>query len=182
MVDAQTIGILVTAVSVTIAAVYYVMNLRVQQRNVKTTIETRRIGLLDSVINRASDAEGMRYLFELMRYEWSDYGDFERKYGSENNPEAAAKRYALCNTYNSIGMMIRKGLVDAVDLYDLGLTGPIYLYAKYRPVIEEGRRRYHGKDYQRDFEFLADEVLRVMKEKDPTFVFPETLDKYVPDK
>ncbi len=101
---------------------------------------------------------------------------------SENNPEATAKRYALWNTYNSIGMMLRRGLVDTEDLYEMGTSGVLFLWAKYRPIVEEIRRRYTGKEYLKDFEFLAGELLRVTKIHDPTYQFPETLDKYVPDK
>ena len=64
----------------------------------------------------------------------------------------------------------------------MGMMAPIFLWEKYRPIIEENRRRYTGQYYLKDLEYLAGEMLRVVKERDPSYTVPETLDKYVPDK
>ncbi len=104
---------------------------------------------------------------------------FERKYGSENNLEATAKRFAVWQDYNLIGLMLRKGLVEADDLYDMGVQGVIFLWEKYKHVIEEERRRYMSKNFLMDFEYLAGEIFRVVKERDSDYMVPETLDKYV---
>jgi hypothetical protein len=178
----QSLSYVAAAIGVCIAAVYYAMVLREQRRNMRITLETRRIGLIDSIITRTINEEGMRSYFELLRYEWKDYEDFERKYGSENNVDAAAKRYATWAIFNSVGMMLRKGMVEAEDLYDMGMMTPLFIWGKYRPIIEENRRRYTGQYYLKDLEYLAGEMLRVVKERDPSYTVPETLDKYVPDK
>jgi hypothetical protein len=178
----QSVSYIAGALGVCVAAFYYVVNLRVQQMNMKNTLETRRIGLVDSITARNIDRLGTRDYFELLRYEWKDYEDFERKYGSENNVEAASTRYAFWNSYNSIGAMLRKGIVEAEDLYDGGLHGATFIWPKYKPVIEEIRRRYFGQGYLRDFEYLSLEMTRIAKERDPSYSMPETLDKYVPVK
>ncbi len=180
--EIQAAYYMVAATGVLVAAAFYILNLREQRRNMKLTLETRRIGLVDSITARNIDRLGTRDYFELLRYEWKDYEDFERKYGSENNVEAAAKRYAFWNSYNSIGAMLRKGIVEAEDLYEAGLSGATFIWPKYKPVIEEIRRRYFGQGYLRDFEYLSMEMVRIAKEKDPSYSMPETLDKYVPDK
>jgi hypothetical protein len=173
--EIQAAYYMVAATGVLVAAAYYVLNMR-------ATLQTRRISLIDSIPNRVVNTEGMSKYFELMNYEWSDYGDFERKYGSDNNVEATAKRFSLWVEFNSMGAMVRKGMIRAEDLYDMGLTSPVYFWAKYMPIIEENRRRYNGEGYLRDFEYLAGELLRVMKEHDPTYSLPEALTKYIPDK
>jgi len=178
----QSLSYVAAAIGVCVAAVYYAMVLREQRRNMRLTLETRRIGLIDSIITRTINVEGMRNYFELMNYDWRDYGDFERKYGSDNDVDAAAKRFAKWNSYNSLGMMLRKGMVEAEDLYDMGLFGVIFLWEKYRSIIEENRRRYNGKDYLRDLEYLAGEMMRVKMVRDPSYKMPETFIKYVPDK
>jgi hypothetical protein len=67
MVDAQTIGVLMTAASVTVAAVYYMftlrMNMRTQELALKAqqqNLETRRIGLVDNIITRTWDEGSVR--------------------------------------------------------------------------------------------------------------------------
>jgi hypothetical protein len=57
MVDAQTIEVLVTAAGVTVTAVYYIMTLRVQQRNMKTNIETRQAQLFMSTFQSTYSKE-----------------------------------------------------------------------------------------------------------------------------
>jgi hypothetical protein len=178
----QSASYIVGALGVGVAAFYYVMTLRVQQTNMVHTLETRRIALIESVTIRTTNEEGMRSWFELLRYEWKDYEDFERKYGSENNPNAAAKRYGTWATYNSIGSMLRKEMVGAEDLYDIGLVSSVFLWEKFGSIIDEIRRRYMGRYYLRDLEYLAGEMNRVGRQKDPSFKVPETLDKFIPDK
>jgi hypothetical protein len=186
--EIQAAYYMVAATGVLVAAVYYVMTLKTTQRNQELmlkaqqqNLETRRIGLMDSIIARSINKEAMRSIFELLRYEWSDYGDFERKYGSENNVEAAATRYAVWHAYDSIGMMLRKGMVEAEDIYDVG-SFSLFLWVKFKPVIEENRRRYNGESYLKDFEYLYEEMMKVKLSRDPSYRVPETLDKYVPDK
>jgi hypothetical protein len=188
MADAQTVGVLVTAASVTVAAIYYIftlkMNMRTQELALKTqqqNLETRRVGLMDSILTRSINYESMKSIFELLRYEWSDYGDFERKYGSENNVEAAARRYAVWNAYDTLGMMLRRGMVEMDDIYRAG-SQCLYIWVKYKPIIEENRRRYNGQSYLRDFEYLYEEMMKAKLSRDPSYRVPENLDKYVPDK
>ena len=187
--EIQAAYYMVAATGVLVAAVFYILNLRVSQRNQELmlksqeqNLETRRIGVIDSITSRIIDSDGTRDYMELLRYEWKDYEDFERKYGSENNLEAATRRYTHWNSYNEIGWMLRKGIVEADDLYDAGVIGSIFVWAKYKPVIEEIRRRYFGQGYLRDFEYLAGEIVKVAKKRDPNYSVPEMLDKYVPDK
>jgi len=172
--EIQTAYYMVAATGVLIAAVYYVMNMR-------ATLETRRIGLMDSIIARSINEESMKNYFELLRYEWSDYEDFERKYGSENNVEAAAKRYTVWNTYDALGMMLRKGMVKAEEIFDVG-SPIVFIWAKYKPIIEENRRRYNGQSYLKDFEYLYEEMMKVKLKMEPSYRVPETLDKYIREK
>ena len=160
---------------------YYVLTVRASQRNMMRTLETRQISLIDNIVTRSMGENGFRSFFELMRYEWKDYEDFEKKYGSENNVDATAKRFAVWQDYNLIGLMLRKGLVEAEDLFDMGVQGIIFLWEKYKSIIEEERKRYLGKNFLRDFEYLAGEMLRVVQERDSNYMVPNTLDKYVPD-
>jgi hypothetical protein len=78
--------------------------------------------------------------------------------------------------------MLRKGFVNVEDLYVLGMAGIPFNWAKYKPIIEETRRRYNGKEYLKDFEFLAAEMLRYIQSRDPSFRVSETLLNYDPNK
>jgi hypothetical protein len=173
--EIQAAYYMVAATGVLVAAAYYVLNM-------KATLDTRRLGLIDNMSNRFLDEEGNKRFFELMNYEWTDYADFDKKYGSSNNVESASKRFAVWTNFNEIGMMLRKGFVSVEDLYVLGMSGIPFHWAKYKPIIEETRRRYNGKEYLKDFEFLAAEMLRYIQSRDPSFRVSETLLDYDPNK
>ena len=106
----QSVSYMAGALGVFIAAIFYVLNLRISQRNMRLTLETRRLSLIENIASRVTDEEGEKRMQELSNYEWTDYADFNRKYGSENNVSASAKRYALWHDYNKIGMCSGRGL------------------------------------------------------------------------
>jgi hypothetical protein len=127
--------------------------------------------------------EGTRNYQDLMSYEWTDYEDYVQKYGSLYNPEANVKRQVMYNRYNNVGAMLRKGIVEREDIYDhIASTGLIQFWAKYRPIVEEGRKRLNGKDWLMDFEYLADEMLKEKLERDPSYKVPETFGVRLPEK
>jgi hypothetical protein len=173
--EIQAAYYMVAATGVLVAAAYYILNMR-------ATLESRRIGLIDSLSSRLVSNEGMKNYFEMMNWEWSNYEDFERKYGSDNNLDAAAKRFSYWTDYNSIGSMVRKRLISIEDVYDMGFLGVVFYWAKYKSIIEENRRRYNGEPYLRDFEYLCGELLRYMKTREPSYQVPATLSKYVPER
>jgi len=180
--DIQTAYYMVAATGVIVAAIYYIMTLRTTQRNMGHTLETRRLGLIENIASGITDEEGQNRMIELENYEWTDYLDFDKKYGSENNRGAAAKRYALWHDYNKIGMMLRKGFVEVDDLYVLGLWSVPVFWEKYKPIVEETRRRYAGKEYLRDMEYLAAEMLKYIQSTDSSYRIPEKLFKFDPNK
>ena len=96
-----------------------------------------------------------------------DYEDFERKYSARSNPDAAAKRFALWNDLNTMGMIARKGLVKAEDLYNMGFGGLPLFWEKYKLIVEESRG-YNGKEYSRDMEYLAGEMRKIKGRHDPS--------------
>jgi hypothetical protein len=193
--EIQAAYYMVAATGVLVAAVFYILNLRISQKNQEIsqknqelmlkaqqqTLEARQMGLIENITSQLFNEDGMKRYYELMNFNWKDYDDFERKYGSDFNVEATAKRFAAWTSFNSLGIMLRKGMVEAEDLYDLGVHGGISFWWKYQPIIEENRRRYNGSQYLKDYEFMVGELERVAMVRDPSFVKPKTGTKYIPD-
>lgn len=125
--------------------------------------------------------ESVENYFELINAEWSSYDDFERKFGSDNDPRFASIRYSHWNAHNDIGYFVRSGLIDIEDVYNvIGITPP-FLWAKYEPIIREQRKRYNGADWLSHFEYLAIELLKMKIRRDPTYEIPEHFAKYIPE-
>jgi hypothetical protein len=189
MVELETINLLVQKVGVSAAAIatvvgvrsYIVSNKRAQDTRDRE-LETRRISLIDSISSRIMTLEALRIWNEIMRYEWIDYEDFVRKYGSMYNPEANAKRQFFYGTYDSLGAMLRKGMVEKEDLYDHGVYAVIQIWAKYKSTIEESRKRLNGPYWLSDLEYLANEMMKVHLKNDPSFKVPKTAGVILPEK
>ena len=185
----QSISYMAGALGVCVAAIFYVLNLRISQknqeisqRNMRQTLETRKLQFVTSITNQLLSEEGQRRYGELLNMEWKDYDDFEKKYGSDNNLDNMAKRMNVWNTYNTLGMLVREKLIDSEVLYGIDNVNPCFVWSKFKDIIPEWRKRYGAKDTFSDWEFLNNEILRIALSKDPSFKIPETLTHYVPDK
>lgn len=60
MIDAQTVGVLVTAASVTVAAIYYIFTLRTNQKNLKANLDTRQAQLFMDLNKYTSSPEWLK--------------------------------------------------------------------------------------------------------------------------
>ena len=172
MVYVQTVGLVVTAVSVSVAALYYILTLRETNRK-------RRVDFSINLNNFLNSEEAMLRFRELMNMEYSDYSDFEHKYGSDTNPDNFAKRQAAWWNYNTLGHVLKSGMIDAESIYALNGESCIWIWEKSRGLIEEARRRYNGTDFMRDYEFLYGEMMRLKLRNDPGFKVPSTFSKFV---
>jgi len=184
----QSVSYIAGASGVCIAAIFYVLNLRISQRNQELTLkaqqqtlETRKLQFVTNITNQLNSEEGHRRYIELMNMEWKDYDDFERKYGSDYNLDNYAKRMSVWQTYNTLGMLVREKLVEPELLYPI-LGGVLNHWSKFKDVIKEQRKRYGSEDDLSDFEFLFNEMYRVALSRDPSFRILETGTHYVPDK
>ena len=174
MVEVQTVIDLLTPLSITAGVIYYVMVLRNQNK-------TRQIQLLMQLSENYNE-EASRRSLELLEMEWTDYDEFERKYGSDNNPDNFAKRVTHWNLYNTQGMLLMNGLVDSDTLFGASGAAPILHWKKFGSVIKEIRRRYSSPLLAKGFEYLADENRKYLEQKGFTVELPDTYYQYIPEK
>ncbi|MGD0805819.1 MAG: hypothetical protein ABSA11_17290 [Candidatus Bathyarchaeia archaeon] len=175
MVDAQTIGVLITATSVTVAAIYYVTTLGEARKS-------RHMQFLMQTINEFRNEDAWKRYLTLMNMEWRDYDDFEKKYGSDNNPDSYAERSTNWQYYNNLGYMVSKKFIRADELFDLMGEGIIWEWQKWGGMIKEIRRRYSQPFLYAYFDFLADELIKVREARGVKTGMPDTYLKYIPEK
>ena len=174
MVDAQTLSIVFAGLSVGIAAIYYSFTLRINQRN-------NKIALTTSIMQTLLSEEAQRRWIDLINMEWTDYDDFERKYGSDVNPDNYAKRATVLNSCNVLGHLLTKNVADAETFYHAGTNTAIWIWEKFKPVILENRRRYSASNAFDGLEYLAEEMMKITRKADPSYEVPKTFAKYIPD-
>ena len=64
----QQVSYIAGALGVCIAAIFYVLNLRISQRNMRLTLETRRLSLIESIASHVTNEEGEKRMQELSNY------------------------------------------------------------------------------------------------------------------
>jgi len=171
----QSVSAIATAIGVCIAATYYIMNLRMTQRTLK-------INMTNNLLQYFSSEEGQRRWIELMNMKWSSYDEFERKYGSDNNPDNFAKRSSYFMNLNAVGHFLKAGIIDRETVYNVSTVNASWVWLKFKGFFEEHKRRYVGKDNYVGLEYLADEMMRMKLERNPEYKFPLLFTEYIPDK
>ena len=159
----QMIRDIVTIFGVIAGFTYYVMTVRLNQR-------TMRINLTNTLIQQLETEEFFNKVTELMYMEWEDYDDFEEKYGSDVNLENYVMRVTVWSKYDSLGMILMKGLADKEILYNSQVVyNSVWLWQKYKDVFEVNRRLYSGADGWVGLEYLANELFKIKQQRDPNW-------------
>ena len=174
MVTVETVSIVFTGLSISLAAFYYIMTLR-------NANKARQAQMFNALNQDMTNFDGWLINRDLMYMEWDDYEDFERKYGSDNNPEAYAKRISSWNWQNSLGITLNEGLIDAEMVYDAFGSTMIMSWKKWEPIIREQRTRYMGENWMQYWEYLIDRMIAIQQSRGISWKVPETLLRYVPD-
>jgi hypothetical protein len=161
----QSISYMAGALGVCIAAIFYVLNLRISQRNVKANTETRQFQLLMQLSAPQFTKEGFRTYYEFTTMEWKDYDDFEKKYGSDVNPESLYTRDFIASWFHKAGILLRYGMIDRELLYDLLGPDSISQWNKYGEIVRTQRELYSYPEMYRDWDYLYDEMVKVAAER-----------------
>jgi hypothetical protein len=174
--EIQAAYYMVAATGVLVAAVYYVMNIRSTQRNLKLNLETRQAQLFMDIYKTYSSKEYQKDR-EQMGLIWSftDYEDFFKKYGPQVDPDEHAKWDTQLAMYAGIGVLIKRGMISPDLVFDLIYDTVIAFWEKFSIVVEGLRKGYQRADgkfmdyylpnYMQDAEFLYDEMRRIAKER-----------------
>ena len=167
------------ALGVCVAAVYYVINLRISQKNqelmlksqessVKTqelalkaqqqAAETRQAQLFMQVFGRFHDQEFWRNYTTISRKKWKTYDDFSRGW---SDPDLAAMTLSVNTYFEGIGVLVRRGLLSPELVSDL-LSGPLVIWWNYQAeFIKEYRVRTNWPQSVEGMEYLYNEVMKV---------------------
>jgi hypothetical protein len=158
MITIETISIVFTGLSISFAAFYYINTLRNQSR-------ARKIEMFMRLYENRTSTDVVRRFFTVMQSNWEDYDDYLQKYDSTVNPEHAAVRNSHWAFYEGLGLLLRDGLIDRETVYTLQGVPCLLNWFKWETVIVEIRKGTLGDDWMENFEYLADEMIRMRQER-----------------
>jgi hypothetical protein len=150
MVDIQTISIAIASAGVFLAAIYYILQIRHQNRMRQT----------DLVIRLASDMRSVEVVAafaDMHGAEFNDYDDFVKKYGMPfSRNQVPMSLVMIGNYFEELGVLFSNKLLDAhlVDqLFPISKA-----WEKMEPVIKGLRKEYRTQTYYEWFEYLYNEM------------------------
>jgi hypothetical protein len=141
MVDIQTVSIAIASASVTVAALYYMWQIRHQKR-------LRQMDFIMRMPSTFLSKEVIQAVAATRKTEFRNYDDFEEKCGLEARQ--------VSDFGENLGLLVKRKLVDiglVADRYDVSAR-----YEKLRPWIEEMRRRANNPRLYEWFEYLYNEA------------------------
>ena len=160
----EYLPLVLTGLGLTASIVYYANVLKNQNKTQQMQLDTRQVQFL--IEFNQHKIETMANDFnEIMTAEWTDFDDWNNKYGAVNNPESYAKRDRLWEAYHINGLLIRDGMIDIETYIDYMGDTPILMWEKYKDIIKELRIRISLPTFMMGFEILANEITRYRTSK-----------------
>ena len=166
MVSLSDFSIVLTGVSVSLAAIYYILTLRNTQRNMKMTLETRQTQLFMDLYAVMRNKEFVRDTRELTYWKWNDFEDFRKKYGSRASKEANSVFVSIGNFFDGIGVLVKRNLINPDLVDDLMSPWVEWYWNTFGSVITE-YRKIVGPQYMEWVEYLYDRIKSVKKSLTP---------------
>jgi hypothetical protein len=161
MIDYQTISIIFAGLSIGIASLYYVINIRHQQ-------ETREASLFNSVYESMLSKEIFHISWELLLdWNYTDYDDFMEKYGPDTNRGDYERFHRYFTHLEGMGIYVKRGLIRA-ELIDDFMSGDVVgFWEKFSPFILEFRKRRNSPAAYEHVEFLYNKVKPIRDRQHP---------------
>lgn len=176
--EIQAAYYMVAATGVLVAAIYYIYHIRVAQRNMKQTIETRQAQFFMQIYQQIKGEDSQRRWIDVMNMEWRDYDDYEKKYGSDEHPDMYVKRSSALYELNGVGYLLKSGVIDRDTAYSLTEVTGLWLWRKFEPIVREQRVRYNIPEIYADLEYLAAEIVKELEERGHSSKVPEKFAQY----
>lgn len=165
MVSVETVSIVFTGLSVSLAAFYYMSTLRNAQRTQQLQLETRQAQLFMQIYGQWNTMEfGLQYE-KSMRMEWTDFDDFNGKYLGDIETYTGWRMMA--RFFEGIGVLVKRGLIDVTLVDDLMSGEAMRYWEMFKPLIEETRERLDWPQALEWVEYLYDQIRPIVEEQHP---------------
>lgn len=142
MVSVETISIVFTGLSVSLAAFYYISTLRNAQRNQQLQLETRQAQLFmqiyDRFVTKDFQSEWRKFVFV---YDWKNYDDYNQRYSPRTDLEVSSSIATLFHYFEGVGVLLEEDLIDSGLVAKLLSASVIQCWEKYEPIVRERRER-----------------------------------------
>jgi hypothetical protein len=171
LVGIQAAYYMVAATGVLVAAVFYILNLQAQQKNMKANLETRQAQLFRDFLKTQKSLEFTKIMRELFfDWKWTDFDDYWKKY---TDPEPITKFNMLVTYWEGLAVMVRRGLISPELIYDLNYNTIIGLWERFALIISGMRVKSSSPQLYEPIEWLYGEMKRIQASKGHSYIIPD---------
>jgi hypothetical protein len=157
---------MIAAASVILAMINSIINSRRAEKNDKLSLETRQMNNYLEFAKQSQTKEFLSAYFEiLIHQQWEDYSDWNEKYGFLTNPEAFLKFTQICEFFNTMGLLVKTGIIDENIPYQQGSNAILGLWEKVKPLVYS--MRVDSPGLYSTFEYFADRCKQIREKKEP---------------
>ena len=144
MVDIQTVSIAIASAGVFAASIYYILQIRHQNR-------MRQTDLVMKLYSQFSSLEFQKVWYEVLKREAKDYYDYEKKYGFAE--------YSIIDIFfEGIGILLKRKLIG-IELVDDMFTTPVkWTWEKMKDITLELRKVRKAPEIGEWLEYLYSEM------------------------
>ena len=157
----QAVSYIIGSLGVFVAAVYYIFNVRSNQKIIRTTLETRQTQLYMQLFTQYNNKDFMKD-FAKVAYdmEYKDLEEWTRKYDARADRETWASWARVGRFFDGTGILVRRGLIDVDLVIDELRELILFSWDKMKPWVFEARVEMNSPHTWENFEYLAEEARR----------------------
>ena len=103
----------------------------------------------------------------VFKWKWSDFDDFNAKYGGLSNPQKYRSLTYVGNYFEGVGILVKNGFIDAALVDDLMSVYVVGFWQKFGPYFKEARARGGSPTIAEFMEYLYDAVYKIWMQQHP---------------
>jgi hypothetical protein len=153
--EIQAAYYMVAATGVLVAAIYYVYNMRISQKNMKANLDTRQAQLYMQLYLNSLSKDFMDANFRITRMEMKTVEDYKNML---NDPDKFRDFFTYGMWLEGAGVLVREGLIDIRAVSLLSSGGIIWWWEYFGEMILKVRESLGFPRFMIEAEYLAQRV------------------------
>ena len=162
MVTIETISIVFTGISISLAAFYYINTLRNTKKNQELQLETRQAQMFYGIYNRMSQVDFIEAWNAFEFWDFTNYDDNMKRFTDNDRSNRYSRTLGVY--YEGLGVLVRLGLVP-IHYIAYFMTNMTRTYwEKQASFIKEYRERENVPRALSEVEYLYNELMKHLEE------------------
>ncbi|MDH5450961.1 MAG: hypothetical protein OEX77_08710 [Candidatus Bathyarchaeota archaeon] len=154
MVGITEISAIVAAAGVSVGVVYYVLDMRNQNK-------VRQMDMIMRLYSHYCSEEYSKASGRYMATEFKDFEDFQQKYGVVGEHPVTTAFYIVPTFFEGVGALLKRKLTNIELLHELFAVK--MHWKKIEPIIEDVRKHFEEPRLFENFEYLYNETEKYEK-------------------